>query len=211
MDSAPRHQCLIYEGSTSKHLAAIAASIRQRLKLRYRCLCLNNRPMVAGIRSHLASAGVDVVHEVAQGNLIFSSMQDHLRAGKFEIDFMMETLQNALEKARRDRYAGLWGTGDMSWEFGPEKDFSKLLEYECRFEELIRKNPDLGAICQYHAGTLPRIHLRQALLTHQELFIDETLSRFNPHYLDPSAITRAASDNPDLEVALNHLLHKQIA
>jgi MEDS: MEthanogen/methylotroph, DcmR Sensory domain len=206
MDSAPRHQCLIYEGSPSKHLAAIAAVIRRRLSLKFRCLCLNSRPMVAGMRSYLAAAGVDVVHEVANGSLIFSSVQNHLRGGKFDIDFMMETLRTSLEKARSDRYAGLWATGDMSWEFGPEKDFSKLLEYECRIEEFIRKNPDFGGICQYHAGTLPRVYLRQALLTHRKLFFNETLSQINPHYLDPSATAQEAINDPRLEIALKGLL-----
>ena len=33
-------------------------------------------------------------------------------------------------RALDDGYSGLWATGDMSWEFGPAKDFSMLLEYE---------------------------------------------------------------------------------
>lgn len=211
MDSALRHQCLIYEGSPSKPLAAIAAIIGQRLALKFRCLCINSRPVIAGMRSYLAAAGVDVVREVANGSLIFSSVQDHLRDGKFDIDYMMEMLQSTLEKARSDGYAGLWGTGDMSWEFGPEKDFTRLLEYECRVEEFIRENPDVGGICQYHAGTLPRVYLRQALLTHRELFINETLSHNNPHYLNPSIIAQHAINNLELEGALKHLLHKEIA
>lgn len=211
MDSAARHKCLIYEGSPSKHQAAIAAAIRQKLNLKFRCVCVNSRPMLASMRSYLAAAGVDVVHEVAEGSLIFSSVQNHLRNGKFDIDHMMEMLRTSLEKARRDRYAGLWLTGDISWEFGPEKDFSRLLEYECRAEEFIRENPDFGAICQYHAGTLPRIYLRQALLTHQKLFINETLSQLNPHFLDPSVIAQDSVNNPDLEVALKRLLHKESA
>jgi hypothetical protein len=209
MDSAPRHQCLIYEGSPSKHLAAIAAVIRQRLALKYRCLCLNSRPMIAGMRSYLAAAGVDVVREVADGSLIFSSVQTHLRDGKFDIDFMMVTVQSGVEMARSQGYAGLWATGDMSWEFGPEKDFTKLLEYECRLEEFIRENPDCGGICQYHSGTLPRMYLRQALLTHKELFFNETLSRINPHYLDSCMSVPEAIDRPDLEVTLKHLLHAE--
>ncbi|HLI02659.1 MAG TPA: MEDS domain-containing protein [Terracidiphilus sp.] len=211
MNSAPRHQCLIYEGSPSKHLAAIAAVIQQRLNLRYRCLCLNSPPMIAGMRSYLAATGVDVLQEVARGSLIFSSAQSHLRDGKFDIDYMMETLRSSLEKARSDGYAGLWATGDMSWEFGPEKDFSRLLEYECRLEEFIRENPDMGGICQYHSGTLPRMYLRQALLTHRELFHNETLSHINPHYLSSCAITQEAIDNPDLELALKRLLSEQTA
>jgi MEDS: MEthanogen/methylotroph, DcmR Sensory domain len=93
-------------------------------------------------------------------------------------------------------YEGLWATGDMSWEFGPQKDFSKLLEYETRLEEFFREHPTISGICQYHADTLPREVLSQGLLTHPSIFINETLSRINPHYLQAT--------NSELDSAANH-------
>lgn len=50
---------------------------------------------------------------------------------------------NALDQALDDGYIGLWVTGDMTWEFGPEKNFAKLLEYEWRLEELFHRRPEL--------------------------------------------------------------------
>jgi hypothetical protein len=50
-------------------------------------------------------------------------------------------LEGALHQALNDGYQGLWATGDMSREFGPERDFSKLLDYEWRLEELFQKHP----------------------------------------------------------------------
>ena len=66
-------------------------------------------------------------------------------------------------QALKDGYQGLWATGDMTWEFGPARDLSKLLEYEWRLEEFIREHPQMGGICQYHTDTLPREILRKRM------------------------------------------------
>ena len=48
---------------------------------------------------------------------------------------MIATLTDALDQACSDGHDGLWACGDMTWEFGPNRDFSKLLEYEYRLED----------------------------------------------------------------------------
>jgi MEDS: MEthanogen/methylotroph, DcmR Sensory domain len=95
---------------------------------------------------------------------------------------MLDMLEDALDQALGDGHEGLFATGDMTWEFGSEKNFSKLMDYEYRLEELMHKRPELCGICQYHQDTLPHEVTRQALLTHPMLFINETLSRVNPSY-----------------------------
>ena len=187
MNSTPRHQCLIYEGSPSRQLAAVAALLRQKLNENYRCLYLNSPVMVAGVRSYLAAAGIDVAHEVGKASLVLSSDQRHLVEGHFNVDRMMCTLEDALDQAMNDGYDGLWATGDMTWELGPRADFSKLLEYEWRLETFFRTHPALSGICQYHADTLPHHVLRQGLLSHPSIFVNETLSHINP-IGDPSPL-----------------------
>ncbi len=117
MESAPRHQCLVYQGAPSQHLPLVAPVIREKLEQNYRCLYLNSAPMVAGMRSYLAAAGIDVAHESAKGSLVLSSEQQHLRGGLFDADAMLQSLEDTLRQALRDGYAGLWATGDMTWEF----------------------------------------------------------------------------------------------
>ncbi len=138
--------------------------------------------MVAGMRSYLSARGVDVTYEVARTSLIITSDQGHLVNGCFDVDRMMLTLEEAVHQALDDGYKGLWATGDMSWEFGSKKDFTKLLEYERRLEEFFHKQPGISGVCQYHADSLPPEAVRQGLLTHQSIFVNETLSRLNPHY-----------------------------
>lgn len=183
METEPRHQCLIYEGPPSQKLTMLTTLIRQKLDEGYRCLYLNSAPMVAGMRSYLAATGVDVVHEMAKGRLVLSS-EPASPAGDFQVDRMLSLLEDALDQALSDGYKGLWATGDITWEFGPKQDFTRPLEYERGLEELFRKRPELCGICQYHRDTLPSDAMRQGLMAHPLIFINETLSRINPHYAE---------------------------
>jgi DcmR-like sensory protein len=181
----------------------LAGIIRQKLQQNYRCLYLNSSPMVAGMRSYLAAAGVDVAHEVEKTALVLTSEQGHLIDGAcFDVERMMRSLDNALNEALFEGFAGLWATGDMTWELGPDKDFSKLLEYEWRLEEFFRSHPEIGGVCQYHAETLPRNVVQQGLLVHRALFINETLSLVNPHYLCPGNFPVGDGNWPEVETAL---------
>jgi hypothetical protein len=205
METLPRHQCLIYDGAPSRHLAAVAAVTRDKLEQDCRCLYLNSPPMVAGMRSYLAAAGVDIEHEVGRGSLVLTSEQGHLAEGRFDAERMVETLEAAIQLALRDGYVGLWATGDMTWEMGTEKDFTKLVEYEWRLEKLFAKYPELSGICQYHASTVPRDAMRQGLLVHPTLFVSETLSLLNVHYVGPDAFRQGAGRNAELDAMIGQL------
>jgi hypothetical protein len=182
MELEPRHQCLIYEGAPSQKLHILAVMLQRKLNEGYRCLYLNSAPMVAGMRSTLAAIGIDVSYEIAKARLVLSS--EPVSSGReFNSKVMLVKLEDSLNQALDDGYKGLWATGDMTWEFGPEKNFSKLLEYERGLEELFKHRKELCGVCQYHRDTLPPEVMRQSLLTHPAIVINNTLSRINPHYL----------------------------
>lgn len=188
-----RHQCLIYDGAPSRHIPAVALALGEKLRSNHRCLYLNSRPMVVGMKSQLAANGIDVEQTILSGNLLLSSEQTHLIGDwQFDVPSMIRTLDRELEQAISDGYQGLWATGDMTWEFGPAKDLSKLLEYEWRLEEFMREHPQMSGICQYHADTLPRDILHKGLCSHSHLFVSETLTMINPHYTDRVAISTPA-------------------
>lgn len=206
MEPLPRHHCLIYEGPPSRHLPALGAVIQEKLNQHHRCLYLNSPVMVAGMRSHLAAIGVDVLGEEARGSLILTSAQDHVHDGHFDIDGMLRGLEEGLQQALDDDYAGFFATGDMTWEFGTDKDFTKLLEYEWRLDEFFQTHPEMNGICQYHADTLPPEAMRQGLIAHPSVFINETLSLINPHYVERNAFKPQTEKSPEIESVLDRLL-----
>ncbi len=164
--------------------------IVERLKANYRCLYLNSPPMIAGIRSYLAATGLSVAAEVSKGSLVLSSDQGHLIDGHFDIDRMLALLEATVIQALEEGYQGLWATGDMTWEFGGESNFTKLRKYEQRLEELFRRSPTLQGICQYHAEMLPMVAVKEALYAHPFVYINETLSRINPYYESAGFLAR---------------------
>ncbi len=204
MESLPRHRCLIYEGPPSKQLPALVAVMREKLEQNIRCLYLNSPAMVAGIRSYLAAAGVDVAVEIKRGSLILSSEQNLVDGYLFDVKRMIDGLRAALGGALYDGFAGLWATGDMAWEFGPQNDFSKLLEYEWRLEEFLATNPQMSGVCQYRADILPRAAMRQGLLSHSGIFINETLSLINPQF--HTERSPDAAENHELDSYVNSLI-----
>ena len=123
-----------------------------------------------------------------KGTLVLSSELPHLVSGLFDVDQLLGLLADAVNQALQDGHNGLWASGDMSWEFGQEKNFTKLMEYEYQLEELFRKYPTLSGICQYHQDSLPTKTVSQALYVHRALYINETLSRLNPYYVSPEVL-----------------------
>jgi len=182
MTAIMRHQCLIYEGSPVQYLKHLTAVVSEKLHENWRCAYFNSPAMVAGIRSYLSAAGIDVFDQISRGALMLSSDQSHIVNGRFRGDLMLQMLSRAANDAVRDGYSGLWATGDMTWELGPEKDISRLLDYEWQLEEMFRMHPQLSGVCQYHIDSLPANASKIALHTHQAVFINETLSRLNPDY-----------------------------
>jgi hypothetical protein len=163
-------------------LPTLAAITIGKLRAEKRCLYLNGPAMVAGFRSYLAAAGLNVEDEVKKGALVLSSDQSHLVRGRFDGGRMLEELSKALKQALRDGFQGLWATGDMMGELGSEKNFEKLLQYEFELDEMLRNNPALGGICQYHRDMLPADAIGVAMAAHQSVYINETLARMNPFY-----------------------------
>ena len=186
MTETPRHQCLIYQGDPSRHLAGLALLIRRKLADNYRCLYLNSPDMIAGIRSYLMSSGLNVSEAVLQKRLILSSDRDHLVNGKFDPERMLDLLKQAFDSALKDGHAGLWASGDMSREFGSAQDFGALVRYERALEEFFQAHPTMCGVCQYHADVLPAEVAEQGRALHRGLYVNETLSRLNPRYLAPS-------------------------
>jgi len=209
MECASRHHCLIYEGAPSRQLPALAAAAREKLDQNFRCLYLNSPTMVAGMRSYLAASGVDVAGETARGSLVLSSAQHLVNGGQFDVQLMIDALQSGLDSALNDGYSGLWATGDMSWEFGPAKDFSRLLEYEWRLEEFFHAHPQMSGVCQYRADMLPRATLRHGVLAHTSIFVNQTLSLINPQYLRPEGFTPEAGENLELDHFINRLISQE--
>jgi hypothetical protein len=203
MEPASRHQCLVYGGPPSRHLPALAELLCQKLRQNFRCLYFNSPPMVAGLQSYLAAAGLDVDRELKKRSLLLSADQGHLVDDLFHADTMLEGLALSAHRAQADGYAGLFAVGDMTWELGRDRDIAKLLQYEWKLEQLFHRCPALTGICMYHSDTLPRELVTNGTLAHGSIFVNQTLSIINPYHLHTGAPRQPVQTlNADVEAFL---------
>jgi hypothetical protein len=56
----------------------------------------------------------------------------------------------------------------------------KLVEYERGLEEVFHEFPDFTGVCQYHVSSLPPHAVKQGLITHRGVYLNEMLERINP-------------------------------
>jgi hypothetical protein len=205
VDSLRQHQCLIYQGDPSRRFLSLASTLETKLKWNYRCIFLGSPGRVTDLRRCMEAVGINAAAELAQGNLIFSSEQ-HVFDGRFDANGLATSLAETVEQSLRDGYAGLWVTGDVVWEIGSANESWKLPEYERLVEDLFREYPQLGAVCQYHVDAFPPEAIREALLVHPTIYLDEYLSRVNPHYVNSADHARAATHGAALDSAIRNLI-----
>jgi len=197
--TAPRHQCLICDSYPAAHLSQLATLIIENLQANHRCCYLDSPTMVAGIRGHLAFAGLDVIREIDNGNLVLRSDQGHLVDGRFDTGRMLGLLSDAWSQAFSDGYSGLWAKGDMAWEFAGHWDLAKLLEYELAVERFFEGHPMLFGICQYNIDILPAQAVRHGLQTHRGVYLSDMRARTNPYYVSAESLPhemRVTSSRP---------------
>lgn len=203
--SAPRHQCVVYDGSPPRLPSALAVVMRIKLQQNYRCIYFDSPLRITRMRCYLAAMGVYVRREIGMGRLVLLTDQQHLSGGCFDPERMLFRLEVALYQALSEGYAGLWASGDMHWQMGPRMDYSRILEYEKLLESFFEGHPKLSGICQYHLDRLPREAARKALLSHQSIFVSENLSLINPYFMRDGSVMRRASEHILLDAAIDRL------
>lgn len=187
LDEVSRHKCLIYDGDPSHQLSVVIPFLADGLRDNWRCLYLGSPEMVRMAGTALGARGVDVRQETRRGALILSSDRSHLVGGSFDSAKMIDGLCALIDRAVKDGFRGLCATGDMKWELGTDEDFERLLEYEALLEQVFRDKP-LRGICQYHRDVIPQQAVRDALVTHQSVYIGDVLNRDNLFYIPPELL-----------------------
>lgn len=150
----------------------------------WRCLYLGDPESVHMVGSALTAKGVNTMRESDRGALIFSSEREHLDGGKFEPSAMIDGLCQMIDEAVADGYNGLWATGDMMWEMGSDENFDYLTEYEALLEQVFRTKPLLG-VCQYRKDVLPNRAIKEALMTHPNVFVGQEYTQENLYFMPP--------------------------
>jgi hypothetical protein len=200
-----RHLCLIYEGTPAVHLGVICPFLLKGLRSQGRAAFVGSPSMVTSVRYCLANAGVDIEAAIRHGALVFISDRDHLQDGRFDPDEYLSRIEELYDQTMAEGFSGLWGVGDVTWEFGAERNLPLLLEYETALDKRLERLPELRVICQYRRNSLPLHYVGHALLSHRMILLDDPRPRRNPFFTPPEPVLSPVPTDAQVEQMLDIL------
>lgn len=199
-----QHICAIFD-TAEEQLALAAVYVADGLGKRERCLYVADSPAhLEQFRSKLVAAGIDVANvESSAALLLLTKAQAHLFDGRFDSERMLRMLNEAVEAALNDGFAGLRTCGDMSWLLDDAPGTLHVIEYESLLNEFFQHVRGLG-MCQYDRHNVPEALLEQAGIQVHSTVVVDGIHKANP-FFDPAPPDTAPSDARSVEAKLNEL------
>jgi signal transduction histidine kinase len=194
------HQCLIYDGDLSAQLAVVVPFLRDGLRDGWQCIYGSSPEAVRLVEAALASEGVDIEREKRRGALVLSSELAHLKEGKVDPAAMVAAVRAFVDQSLVAGFRGLCGAGDVGWEFGDAANFERVFEYEALLDRACSDLP-VRFLCQYHRASVPGAALRDALVTHRDVYIGERLNANNMFYFPPELLREKRQGRGESEIA----------
>ncbi|MFA6002064.1 MAG: MEDS domain-containing protein [Thermoleophilia bacterium] len=183
------HLCLIYE-SREEQLAAVIPFMRIGLERGERCVYIADDNTVATVSEAMRAQGIDVDATVASGALsVITKREAYLKEGRFDPDWMINFLIDAVAAAKTDGYSALRATGEMTWMLAGEPGVERLMEYEAKLNYFLPEY-DCLAICQYNRERFSPEIVIDVIHTHPLVIYGNTVCR-NFYYVPPDEFLEA--------------------
>ncbi len=103
--------------------------------------------------------------------------------GQFEPEEMLAGLRNLCVRAKKEGYASMRASGEMSWALRGIPGSDRLVEYEALINEVISTHP-FTPICQYNANLFDGMTLFNILRVHPMMIVRGRVVH-NPYYEKP--------------------------
>ena len=175
------HICSLYD-TEDEQIATAVEYVSDGLRRGERCMyVVRSEAALKRFRSALNGARINAGEAVRSGALVQSiHSRVHLAGGRFDCERMLNTLNNAVEEALNEGFAGLRTCGDMSWLLVKCDGREQARDYEALLNEFFRGTRAVG-MCQYDRKRLGVRTINDALATHPSAVVDGR-HRPNPAY-----------------------------
>jgi signal transduction histidine kinase len=172
------HVCTLYD-QRDEEVAIAVSYLRAGLDRDEFCVCVVDDGG-EHILSALASAGVNVNAEIAEGRLTF--FEKPLAYGLQTMDMLGKIEQFAIE-SRKAGHAGFRIVGEMSWALNG--DLKALAEFEARLNlNRVWERHACAGLCQFDVRRFKPETLREMIIVHPLVVIGDRICR-NPYYVAP--------------------------
>ena len=202
------HICVLYDSADEQRSVA-AVYIADGLQRGERCFYVaESSAALEQFRATLQSVGADVDQAQRARALVEATFDEaHLVDGRFDSERMLAMLNQAVETALNDGFAGLRTCGDMSWLLRNPPGAYQVVEYEALLNQFFRGVRACG-MCQYDCRRLPATLLDHALATHSSAIVDGAHTE-NPFY-EPVGSAKRTAQPAELHSKLRELRRRQL-
>lgn len=137
----------------------------------------------------LERAGVDTKRAEDDGQLdVLTWDQVYLKDGRFSLDAVFASFEQAIEANRDAGYSRTRIIGDMGWATENKPGVEQVMEYEARVNYTLTKFRQ-PAICAYDVSRLDAETMFNVLRTHPLVILGDTVSE-NPFFMPPDEFLR---------------------
>jgi len=203
------HACLLY-GSSDEQFAVLAPFMQLGLRRGERCLYVADDNTPDAVIAGFSRYGVELDAAIGSGQfLLLTKRQAYLKDGAFRPEDMLALLERAAAEAVAAGYAGVRGSGEMTWALDGSPGNDRLMEYESKLNHLLDLHQIL-AICQYNRRRFSPEMLVQAIRTHPILIQGGVVSR-NFYYEPPEEFLGTADSGKELDRLLRNIRERSRA
>ncbi|MBN1504385.1 MAG: MEDS domain-containing protein [Candidatus Eisenbacteria bacterium] len=180
------HATFLYQNEP-EHRNVMTRFVRQGLERGEKVIYVADSHTPETVSNYLRSERVDVDSHLDRRRLVFlTSSETYLRRGVFDSERMRAMIVGEAERALAEGFAGLRGTGEMTWARGSPGGSEKLIEYERALSELAEKTHVL-MVCQYDRSSFRPEFLLDILHIHPLVIVGTEVCE-NFYYIAPAEL-----------------------
>lgn len=202
------HLCLIYKNKKEQFAAAIPF-MHIGLARGEKCIYIADDNTAEEVFAAMRADGIEVDTYVKRGALsVIGKREAYLRNGYFDPDEMIEFLKESTAQAKKEGYAALRATGEMTWMLGGEPGTDRLIEYEAKLNRFFLKN-DCLALCQYNYDRFRPEVLVDVIHTHPIVVVGNTVCK-NFYYVPVEEFLKAGKGTAaEVDRLLGNLIDRE--
>lgn len=180
-DLAPYYHACAFVRGRDEWYNVLGSFFKEGIDCGDKCLHVVNAADHPAHVTDLGQLGIDTESCLACGQLqILSWEETYLVGGSFDPDRMIAKLEAEAHAAEQTGYLRVRIMGEMAWALGDAPGRERLVEYEARVNETLRRY-ELPAVCVYDINKLSAAMMMDILRTHPLTLVGSVVQE-NPFY-----------------------------
>ncbi len=182
---------------------AVSTFILTGIENNDKCIYISGEYSDDFIKKILRENNIDIEELVAGGQLLFLT-KDQLYENEFNIDYILNLLQQQADNAVKGNYNALSITGEISWVVNQSNSLDKIIRYEKIIEEKLFRSYPVKALCRYNMDSFDEGLLKTVIELHPYLVWKSRLYK-NPYYISLDSFNSNNLYRKELEEWLNNI------